>query len=123
MNQEEVQEMIEYSIEDADNEDLVEQLDPDVQDNEEGVTVVAEDNIVSKEKSFVKNKEEEDMNNSLDTQKEPDTEEVVASIDDHESEQSTAQSRPKRINTGAGVERIKWISQERDVELEDSSIL
>ena len=108
VDQEEVQEMIEHPIADAENEDEQEQPDPDIQDNEEGVIVVAENNIVSEEESFVKNEEEEDLNNSLDTQEDLNAEEVVvANIDDHEPEQSATQTRPRRTNAGAGVERIQ----------------
>ena len=77
MDQGEVQDMIEHLNMDEENEDQVEQPDPDMQDNEEGMIVVAEDNIVSEEESFVENEEEEDLNDSLDTQEEPDAEEII----------------------------------------------
>ena len=68
-----------------------------------------EDNIVSKEESFVENEEEENMNDGLDAQEEPNPEDVVvANIDDdHDPKKSVAQSRPRRLNAGAGVEMIQ----------------
>ena len=108
VDQEEVHDMIEYPIIGEENEDQLEQPNPDIQDNEEGVIVVAEDNIISEEESFVENEEDEDLNGSVDTQEEPNAEEVVvASIDDHEPEQPTTHSRPRRTNAGAGVNRIQ----------------
>ena len=100
--------MIEYLIADAENEDQLEQPDPDMQDNEEGVIVVAEDNIVSEEESFVENEEKEDLNNSLDTQEDLNAEEVlVANIDDHEPEQPATQTKPRRTNARTSVKRIQ----------------
>ena len=49
------------------------------------------------------------MHGAVGTEERPDSEEaIIANIDDEEeSEQSVAQSRPRRLNAGAGVERIQ----------------
>ena len=53
VDQEEVQKMIELPFVDEKDKDKGEQLGPDIQDNEEGVIIVEEDNIVREEESFV----------------------------------------------------------------------
>ena len=98
-----------------------EHLDLDMQNNEEDIIVVAESNIVSNKELFMENEEEEDLNNSLDAQEESDTEEiVVANIDDYEPEQLATQTRPRRANAGADVERlqIEFIGKEYSVQRE-----
>ena len=109
MDQEEMQEMIEPPFVDEQDEDQAEQPGTAIQDNEEGVIIVEEDNIVSEVESFVENEEEENMNDGLNGQEEPNTEDVVVAKidDDHDPEQSAAQSRPRRLNAGTGVERIQ----------------
>ena len=108
LDQEEVQEMIEQPVE-LQNENQGEQLGPDIQENDEGVIIVEEDHIVSEEESFVESEDEEGINSVVDTEEEPDAvEAVVANIDDEEEPgQSVAQSRPRRLNAGAGVERLQ----------------
>ena len=49
------EEMIEPPFVDEQDEDQGEQQGTDIQDNEEGVIIVEEDNIVSEEESFVEN--------------------------------------------------------------------
>ena len=59
----------------------------------------------------MENEAEEDINNVSGSQEEPNVDEiVVANIDDEndpEPEQSLAESRPRKTNAGAGVERIQ----------------
>ena len=71
--------------------------------------IVEEDHIVSEEESFVESEEEEDIHGAVDIEERPDAEEaIIANIDDEdEPEQSVAQSRPRRSNAGAGVERMQ----------------
>ena len=108
-DQDEVQEIIEQPVVDLQNDNQDEQLGPDIQENDEGMIIVEEDHIVSEEESFVESEGEEDIHGAVDTEERPDTEEaIIANIDDEdEPEQSVAQSRPRRSNAGAGVERMQ----------------
>ena len=97
-----MQDVIEYHIADVQNKD------PNVQDNEEGVIILEEDHIASEEESSVENEGEIEVENGLDPPEDLNAEEVVvANIDGNEEpEGSIVQVRPIRANTGAGIGRL-----------------
>ena len=85
-------------------------------ENNEGLIIVPEDNIVNKEDSFVENEEESESDSDTDPQSSNEAKEViVADIDDViEQSEPAEEGRPRRINVGAGVERIQMKFQGKD---------
>ena len=77
-----------------------------VRNNDEGLIVIPEDNIVSEEKFSIEPDDDDDAESSdICTEEEV----VVADIDDEESGHAEPfeVGRPKRANAGAGVERLQ----------------
>ena len=88
-----------------DGDELIEEDIP-VSNDDEGLIVVPEDNIVSEEESFVES-DDDDETEAQSTSIEEEV--VVADIDDEDPDQSETveDRRPRRANAGAGVERLQ----------------
>lgn len=98
------------------NEDRIENNDVNddvVVDNQEGLDVVIEDNIVSEEDDIVDPNDEEDEESNVNQQDENDNDNiedvaVVANIDDEaEPVNEYMNNRPRKTCAGAGVERMQ----------------
>eukprot|EP00555_Chaetoceros_dichaeta_P000372 CAMPEP_0198279726 /NCGR_PEP_ID=MMETSP1447-20131203/67080_1 /TAXON_ID=420782 /ORGANISM="Chaetoceros dichaeta, Strain CCMP1751" /LENGTH=424 /DNA_ID=CAMNT_0043974931 /DNA_START=1086 /DNA_END=2357 /DNA_ORIENTATION=+ len=75
---------------------------------EEGLIIVPEDCIVSEEEEFVEVEEEnQDDDKTEEVAHQENEEVVVADLDDVHEPAPTANTRPRRTNAGAGVERLQ----------------
>ena len=75
---------------------------------EEGLIIVPEDNLVSEEEEFIESEDDDLSEGEIQDDIKIENEEVVvADIEDHPESTQTTNSRPRRANAGAGVERIQ----------------
>ena len=108
MNEEEAQDLDKNPIGLQDGEGLVEEKLTIPNDNE-GIIIVPEDNLVSEEEYFVENEDEsEDLIDADPPNTSVEEEVIVADIDNStEQGEPVDQGRPRRANAGAGVERFQ----------------
>ena len=78
--------------------------DNNIQEDDEGLVVVRNDNIVSEQEDFIEESEDEDAPTG---ESEPEGTTVVAALDDNTEIDTIQQnSRPRRTNIGSGVDRL-----------------
>ena len=79
-----------------------------IPNNDDGLIIVPEDNIVSEEEDIIEHNDEIDEGSDIASENASIAEEViVADVDDNPEEPMvTEHGRPRRVNAGSGVERI-----------------